>query len=115
MLWNDPVRGLSMVVRYVLFHDPSQEALVVEVWRWFLDRQQAGRDVAVRQRYSIGRAESINGEDVRLRVGPSGCGAQRVWGEVRHGNDRVEWDWTVDTRQAGNPAVTREFRIMRTR
>ena len=100
VLWNDPVRGLSMVVRYVLFHGPIQEAQVAEVWCWFLDRQQPGRDVAVRQRYSIGRAELINGEDVRLRIGPSGYGAQRVWGEVKHGSDRVEWDWTVDTTQA---------------
>lgn len=100
VFWNDPHRQLSMVVRYVLFHGPIQEAQVAEVWCWFLDKLHPERDIAIRQRYSIGRAEFLNQDDVRLRIGPSGYGATHVWGEVRHGGDRISWDWTVDTSHA---------------
>lgn len=95
LLWADAARGLSMVVRYVLHNGPIDEAKVAEVWCWFRDRQHPERDLAVRQRYPLGRAEILNTEAVRLRVGPSGYGAHRVWGEVHHGDQRLQWDFEL--------------------
>jgi len=95
LLWADAARGLSMVLRYVLHNGPIDEAKVAEVWCWFRDAKHPERDLAVRQRYPLGRAEIINTEAVRLRVGPSGYGAHRVWGEVQHGGQRLQWDFAL--------------------
>ncbi len=104
-LWSDAARGLSMVVRYVLHNGPIDEAKVAEVWCWFRDSGNPQNDVAVRQRYALGRAELINTEAVRLRVGPSGFGADRVWGEVRNGDQWVQWDWQVQRHKGGLQAL----------
>lgn len=100
VLWNDPARELAMVVRYVLFNGPIDEARIAEVWCWFQDRRHPDRNIALRQRYPLGRAEILNTEAVRMQVGPSGYGADRVWGEVRQGSTVVKWDWTIDHRDA---------------
>ena len=96
--WTDAARGLSMVVRYVLFNGPIEEARIAEVWCWFRDRANPARDVALRQRYPVGRAEITNTEEVRLKIGPSGYGADRLWGEVGTAAEGVRWDLTVDRR-----------------
>lgn len=100
MLWSDAARGLSMVVRYVLHNGPIDDAKVAEVWCWFRDRQRPEHDIAIRQRYALGRAEIVNTEAVRLRIGPSGYGADRVWGEVHNGQQQIQWDWQLQ-RQNG--------------
>lgn len=96
VLWTDPVRRLQMVVRYVLFNGPIEEAKVAEVWCWFRDRARPENDVALRQRVSIGRAELIDTDQERLRIGASGYGANRVWGEIITEDRTVRWDFALD-------------------
>jgi len=100
VLWTDAARGLFMVMRYVLFNGPIEEARVAEVWCWFRDRMRPENDVAVRMRYPVGHAELLNTEDVRLRIGPSGYGATRLWGEVGPATQRLRWDFSIDRRDA---------------
>jgi FkbH-like protein/thioester reductase-like protein len=96
LLWTDAARGLSMVVRYVLHNGPVEEAKIAEVWCWFRDRHNDANDIAIRQRYPLGRAEIVNTEAVRLMIGPSGYGARRIWGEVTSGAETVTWDFQLD-------------------
>ena len=72
----------------------------MEVWCWFRDKDNPINDIAIRQRDSIGRVEILNTDSVRLRVGPSGYGHNEVWGEVKNGDQRVQWHWTVDHHNA---------------
>jgi hypothetical protein len=99
VLWTDAACGRSMVVRYVLHNGPVEEARVAEVWCWFRDHA-AGRDIAIRQRYPLGRAEIENGEDALLRIGPSGYSRTRAWGVVSGPPGRVEWDLRLDKAHA---------------
>jgi thioester reductase-like protein len=100
VFWTDAPRGLSMVIRYVLFNGPIEEARIAEVWCWFRDRNRPENDVAVRMRYPVGHAEIVNTNAVRLRIGPSGYGADRLWGEVGPATQRLHWDFTIDRRDA---------------
>jgi FkbH-like protein/thioester reductase-like protein len=100
VFWTDAPRGLSMVVRYVLFNGPIEEARIAEVWCWFRERNRPANEVAVRMRYPVGHAEIVNTEAVRLRIGPSGYGADRLWGEVGPQSQRLRWDFIVDRRDA---------------
>lgn len=99
VLWTDAQRKRSMVVRYVLHNGPIDEAKVAEVWCWFRDQEKPGNDVAVRQRYPLGRAEVINGDDTYLRIVNSGYGPERAWGEVKGPEGTVNWDLTLDKSQ----------------
>ncbi|MDP2312964.1 MAG: thioester reductase domain-containing protein [Pseudomonadota bacterium] len=96
VLWTDPVHQRSMVVRYVIHNGPIEEARIAEVWAWFRDRARSEYDVAIRQRYPVGRAEPLNEPDVRLRIGPSGYSDSRTWGRVTGPNGTVEWDFDMD-------------------
>ncbi|HEY9720741.1 MAG TPA: hypothetical protein V6D47_01935, partial [Oscillatoriaceae cyanobacterium] len=100
VLWNQPEQGRSMVVRYVLHNGPIEEAKIAEVWCWFRDERQPKNDVAVRQRYPLGRAEVLNQDDVYLRVVNSGYGPERCWGEVKGPEGTVRWDLKLDKSQA---------------
>lgn len=99
VLWTDAARGRSMVVRYVLHNGPVEEARVAEVWCWFRDRP-AGCDIAIRQRYPLGRAEIENGDEALLRIGPSGYSRSRAWGVVAGPPGRVAWDFRLDKAHA---------------
>lgn len=100
LLWNDPERQQQMVIRYVLHNGPIEEARIAEVWCWFRDRRNPKADVAVRQRYPVGRAEIINTDDILLRIGPSGYGLYRAWGEVRGPDGTVRWELSLDRSRA---------------
>jgi FkbH-like protein/thioester reductase-like protein len=99
IFWNQPGTRRQMVVRYVLHNGPIEEAKIAEVWCWFRDQDRPGHDVAVRQRYPLGRGEVINGPEVSLRIGPSGYGPGRAWGEVHGPDGTVSWDLTLDRSQ----------------
>lgn len=105
VLWTDPVRRRSMVVRYVLHNGPIEEARIAEVWCWFRDRDRPENDVAVRQRYPVGRAEVLNTPECLLRIGPSGYSETRTWGEVRGPEGTVSWDLRLD--KSGGVGVER--------
>jgi FkbH-like protein/thioester reductase-like protein len=100
ILWTDPVLERSMVIRYVLHNGPIEEARIAEVWCWFRDRRNPTNDVAVRQRYPVGRAEVINDEQILLRIGPSGYSDSRTWGRVKGPEGTVDWDLQLDKRDA---------------
>jgi FkbH-like protein/thioester reductase-like protein len=99
VLWNDPAKRQSMVVRYVLHNGPIEEAKVAEVWCWFRDQENPKNDVAIRQRYPLGRAEILNQDDCYLRIANSGYGPDRAWGEVKGPEGTVKWDLALDKSQ----------------
>jgi hypothetical protein len=99
VLWTDAQRRRSMVVRYVLHNGPIDEAKVAEVWCWFRDQENPKNDVAVRQRYPLGRAEVLNQDDVYLRIVNSGYSPDRAWGEVKGPEGTVKWNLALDKSQ----------------
>lgn len=100
VLFNDKAKGYSFVVRYVLFNGILEEDKRAEVWAMFRDRHTPGMDLAVRQKNPIGRALFHDRDDVRLTIGPSGYGADRVWGAVACDDGTLEWDLTLDRSEA---------------
>lgn len=99
VLWTQPETQRSMVVRYVLHNGPIEEAKISEVWCWYRDKLNPKHDVAVRQRYPLGRAEVLNQDDCYLRVVNSGYGPDRAWGEVKGPEGTVRWDFALDKSQ----------------
>ncbi|EUA91647.1 peptide synthetase domain protein [Mycobacterium ulcerans str. Harvey] len=79
VLFNDPVRGLSFMARYVLHNGFLESDKLAEVWSTFRDRQRPGTELAIRQRYPLGHARLENSAKVRLEIGPSGYGEEKVW------------------------------------
>lgn len=96
ILWNDPVTNQHMVIRYVLFNGPIEEAKFAEVWCWFRQRGDKTKDVAVRQRYPLGRALLHPSPDVTMEVGPSGFSPTRAWGRVEGPDGVCTWDLQLD-------------------
>ncbi|MCB9766076.1 MAG: SDR family oxidoreductase, partial [Alphaproteobacteria bacterium] len=96
VLWSDPSTGRSMVVRYVLHNGILEESKVAEVWCGFRDRRDPDQQIAIRQRFPIGRAELHNTPELRLTVGPSGYSDDRIWGTVSGPEGEVSWDLAVD-------------------
>jgi hypothetical protein len=85
-----------MVIRYVLFNGPIEEAKFAEVWCWFRQRGDKTKDVAVRQRYPLGRALLHPSPDVTMEVGPSGFSPTRAWGRVEGPDGVCSWDLQLD-------------------
>ncbi len=100
VLFNDKARGYSFVVRYVLFNGILEEDKRAEVWAMFRDRSTPGMDLAIRQKNPIGRALFHQTEAVKLTIGPSGFGSDRVWGAVSCDEGTLEWDLTLDRSEA---------------
>ncbi|MBL8617610.1 MAG: thioester reductase domain-containing protein [Deltaproteobacteria bacterium] len=96
ILWTDPVTDQHMVIRYVLFNGPIEEAKFAEVWCWFRQRGDKTKDVAVRQRYPLGRALLHPSPDVTMEVGPSGFSPTRAWGRVEGPDGVCTWDLQLD-------------------
>jgi hypothetical protein len=84
----------------VLHNGILEEDKRAEIWGMFRDRTQEGVDLAIRQRYPIGRALLVNTEETRLAIGPCGYGENRVWGKVTSPDGTLEWDFTLDKSQA---------------
>lgn len=96
VLWNNPQAKISMVVRYVLHNGVIEEARMAEVWCGFLDRAHPDRQITLRQRYPIGRAQVHNRPDLRLELGPSGFSDDRIWGVVKAEEGEVRWELHLD-------------------
>ncbi len=97
VLWTDPKTNQSMVVRYVLHNGILEEYRMAEVWCLFYNRKDSTQQIAVRQRFPLGKAIIENTEEIRLRIGPCGYGDHRAWGQV-HAVDGtiVSWDFQLD-------------------
>ncbi|RFZ49476.1 Linear gramicidin synthase subunit D [Mycobacterium marinum] len=100
VLFNDPVRGLSFMARYVLHNGFLESDKLAEVWSTFRDRQRPGTELAIRQRYPLGHARLENSAKVRLEIGPSGYGEEKVWGRVDSADGVIEWDLELDRSEA---------------
>ncbi|MEY3211207.1 MAG: hypothetical protein RIT28_1688 [Pseudomonadota bacterium] len=100
VLFNVPEQGLSFVVRYVLHNGVLEEDRRAEIWCMFRDRSKQGVDLALRTRFPIGRALLHNTPEVRMSIGPSGYGDDRVWGSLTAPEGTLEWDLALDKREA---------------
>lgn len=96
VLFNDVKQGLSFMVRYVLHNGVLEPEKLAEVWCIFDDSHMPGEAIAIRQRSPIGHVRLNESREVRLRIGSSGYGDNRVWGRVEWDDDVIEWDLELD-------------------
>ncbi len=99
VIWTDPAKKRSMVVRYVLFNGPTDGTKIAEVWCWYRD-QVNGDDFAVRQRYPLAAVRIAPGQ-FRLEIGTSsGLTESRAWGAVEDQGRVISWDFDMPVAKA---------------